>query len=68
MRATTQGGGGMPLLIVLKWEEHNEEGVCAPLLVASKRKLEHDHCGTQGVGNLYEKEWIVKKTMDNIVI
>ena len=26
------------------------------------------HCGTQGVGNLSEKGWNVKKTMDNIVI
>ena len=45
MRATTRGGGGTPLLIVLKWKEHDEEGVCAPLLVASKRKLEHDREG-----------------------
>ena len=45
MRATTRGGGGTPLLFTLKWKEHDEEGVCAPLLVASKRKLEHNREG-----------------------
>ena len=45
MRGTTQGGGGTPLLIALKWKEHDEKGICTPLLVASKRKLEHDREG-----------------------
>jgi len=45
MRATTRGGGGTPLLIALKWKEHNKKEVCAPLLVVSKRKLEHDREG-----------------------
>ena len=39
MRATTQGGGGMLLLIALKWKEHDKEGVCAPSLSRQKGNL-----------------------------
>jgi len=32
------------LLVVLKWQEHDEEGV--PLLITSKRKRKYDREGT----------------------